>query len=549
MVISRRRLWWGCVLTLAFISCCLLAPVRSRLQQAFVCRMLNAQVEVDQVRFHRDASVIEARGVRWSIVNRDRECQLSASRLWLAVEIPSLLERRFLSPSGVLEDARLVFSCPSSAAEQHSEWQQELARSLQQFEWLQIKANFQSLQSAEKLAQDWESRIARWLERSREILASTQTLADEANGITNALRFEHEIQNRIARIEALRTEQGLLVNQFGGIRQLLEAETMRLQQMRTNELLWLEGYWGDLDAADHAGLARTMLVELGKRAWHDYAPFVEVADRLSSASPLAERQRAGFDRDVRPVDMARPIVALRGLTAKGVFAFQGHEHPFVFKGEVESGRAERQVRPYYSTALQFGRPEGQIVVTTMREEGGQSNAVRLTRHHEAKTGLPAAQDGSLAIIDIDSAERGLVGLLQVQPETLDRSELADFIRSAAHGIVDRTFPVQLAVSGAWDQPRLELADAAPQWLIAAVADELASRIAQAKSQVHARYIDDFQSSFDRLQTVATESAVKGQQVAEAHRGQLIATRDRLQAEVKQRSAAALGTRTTDSMER
>ncbi len=580
-IMSRRRFYWLTVALLASATCVLVRPMRSWLDQAMVTMLVNRSLSVAELHVHSSDQVIEVRQLAWGNTTQDRSFGLEAERAWFAFDPVPLVDRQWDMANVVLEDARLYLrdAIPEHSP-QPSIWQQGLAQHVAQLDWNELRQHFGSLLAADGLTKRWDERIEQWLLDSEAIMTRSREVDAEVGSLDNPLRYEDDVRKRLAEVDALRAKQERLMDQFDGLRRLLDAESQRLDELFQADREWLAehglGFVREAIRSNHGDptqadaelerLADELLQAIALKVWHRYGAYMEVSARVTDGpnpQPLA-----AADRNIR--DSRGALVALRNVSATGVFELREDRIPFALSGRYQQIAHRDQQQKDYFWQFDFQPVDGPVRVAvvqarsdalrrislnpnqsgegphsdwlsddlTPNEWANISDFVGVQEHVSgASTQLPFVSGTPVSgeLVFETDAIRGsmeisvsyLVALQQGDVSITSVLDLGKVIAVNTQSSESTDELINIEVAGTWQCPVLrapELRQVVMEGLIQQAEPELQSQLAALTTRLHG----EFYGKLETLETQSQKVSDRQAQLSGGSQKQLLATREKLE---------------------
>lgn len=555
MLISQRRLKWSAVMLLTLCCILLFRPLRSSLDQLLLRRVLHPSLHVGELVFHNEHSIVEARHLRLVGQQGKRRVGMAATRGWFAIDQAALVDAQIEMPKVVLQDVRMFMNTvPSSASYEQLGWKNYVANRIAALDWQKIKSNLDSLLASQDLADTWQRRIDRWLQRSDQILKQANEVEQQAQSLDNPLRSEDVLRMKLAQVEEMAKEQEILIDQYDGVKKLLDAERKRLQELHKVDLQRIadvaRGNTPVEGQPDRLELGRELATGIAHSVWKRFASYAEVTD---SVAMLARAKRPeAHDVNVRR-QHGRRLLDVQEIKAQGVYEYGVLRTPFEATGKcalLDAADFSRQCVLDWEVAYQ---EEQEQISVQILHDSQLSNANRLLMN------IHSHLVGPVARVDAEASPSDRVGDLNnlvadaVPGRQLVHCELTSqadgelqgalVVHAAGFKIVDDPALVRLAqkletagssrqiefvIRGSWGEPHLMLCEPPPAWLLAAVEDEIQAELAAVRSDAEQRLEIEFRTSQEQLQRIIDTVVERSRQLAQDQRQQLLATQARLQ---------------------
>ena len=562
---SKRRLQGLSILLLLGIAALALPAVRAIVVQ-FSLRRLHPSLSAQDVQLHADAKVVELARFRWGRDVGQKRYELRADRLWLAVDHQPLAACRLDIPMARMEGVTLTLDEQSGRGKTQpfeTFWHQEIAGRVARLDWEDIQHHFGSLLTADQIHESWQGRIERWVTRSREIYAEVASIETEVNAADaspqNPLRDADALRRKWEQVSRLTQEQQLLISQFGGIQNLLNAECNRLKSTFDEDVAQLTDLAVALEGAeiDPRSISESLMLELAKHAWHLTADCAELPARAAADFPW--REQPAYDREILPCGKDSARFRLRDLRGSGHFVSAAGRLPVVFSASVSrnspasdpaqdgptDGSDPESARWHYG----YQSPLGRIAVTaSCSREIAEGISIDLRLEPLSAQADISPSDRLVADIDrpvqtrdarlhfqITSTKQGISGAMFLRDpgDWLDlKSELETPIS------LSEKLEYEVQVGGTWSTPSFRLVPDPPGWLIAAVESRLSSRLREQTSTWEAELAQRFQNQLDQLQSLVALAAREAQASIEVHERRGLALRDSLQHRLDEISGTA-----------
>ncbi len=296
MLISKRRLRWGTLCLLVVCAMILLQPTRAWIEALWIAQVLGPKVSVDAIVYHPSKSVVQARKLRWRELPLDnspnvaqRSVGVSIDHSWLGYDLRSLAHGQLRLSKVILEDADLSLdgSLPRPSA-QRIAWQARIAQHIGNLNWESLEHSLSYGAATDQLKQDWRKRIDDWLVRSQQILAQSTRFQDEVASLSNPLRVEQSLRDRLMLMQQLAAEHRALTKEIEQVPMALANDSSGLKQLYQQEVEKLRSgltscMEAPAQAAAREAIASDCILDIGQLAWRQLAPYAEVVDRLGGA--------------------------------------------------------------------------------------------------------------------------------------------------------------------------------------------------------------------------------------------------------------------------
>lgn len=555
MLISRRRIYWASVLTLLCVVCVLVRPMRSWIDRAIVAATTQGAATVDQLHLHIGDSVVEAKGLSIHRHEDRRKFGMVAAKTWIAIDGVGMVDRRLNAPTVMIEDAVVYLADDDTAlaASPPAEaWQTQLARRLSSITWDQLKEHFTSLLAADDLAPSLDGRIETWLQASDEILRRLREIESDTFDRDNPLRYENDVQERLAQIEQLRLEQEKLVKHFEFARSTLEAEVKLLEEQALEKADDFEkqAFAAAAIEADMQGMANEILTSSGHAAWNRFADYCEVASRMAEIK--LQQQTPPWNKNIRR--QHAPLVDLPSIKVAGHFERGLAEVPFSVQGSYSS--IDGVTLDHTSWDYTFFEQTRTIQLDLCMDcPNTQSLTLLATQEQNvvgrflSKTGDSSGQTVLDGDISVSNGE--LSGQVKVYRQALATGPIAGGRNLAKVG--DRQMQILAKamrqhdedayivydVSGTWRSPLLEPTQPAELWLIDQIRESIRPNLQQAVADATLRLNNEVRSRLARLKHTAQLAASGSTSITEQHRNPLFAARKRLQASLDENNGSII----------
>lgn len=529
MLISRRRLYWGTIFCMALCVCVLVRPMRSWLDGLVVSAMISAGIQVGEVHIHAADCVIETRELAWTDSGPERQYGLRADKAWFAIDALALIDRRWDVETVVVDDATLFLSDRDvPAVPTKNLWRDELAKRVAHLDWTDLRQHFKSLLAADGIAQRWDARIADWLAKSQDIVKQSQQISAEAFSPDNPLRHEDDVRDRLSKIEQLRSEQQVLMEQFDGVRKLLNAESLRLEQLFTIDSTWLSSHCVALSnqnqqALDAEQLAQDILADSGQAVWLNYAAYAEILARISNGPPKSDFP--GLSQNYR--NLSEPVVALNNVKASGNFLYEQRQTPFTLTGNYQQ-RSMPQLSEAYSWNCTFHTRPCLVQVELKHADTPPILKIR------CGSATPEGFEPNYLTGEIQFQALQLSGgfsVFQPMVESLSNVEGMNVLAEA----MQRNDPSQsldYKISGTWTQPIIQPVMADRSWLVDVLKRQLDAPLERSLQEANQRLEMEFQARLQQLQSAGQMATQQCSAITQDHQAQLVATRLQLQASLE-----------------
>ncbi len=543
MLISKRRLKWS-VLACLFASVLMLfQPTRSWLQRVLVTGLLGAEWSVAELILHSEHSIVEARNLSWQRKTGSRQFVFESKRSWFAIDGVGLVDRRFLLPKVVLQDARLELvelntqtsKLPTPA------WKQQLASLVSRVEWESVRKNLDSLTLTSEINLNWNQRIERWVNRSREIVEEANRLESQVVALNNPLRFEEVIRLKLAKLEELAVEQKLVAQQFESVDLQLEQETQKVvaslarDQVRLAEL----ARTGDLEAQQRQ-ICEQLAVAIAAELWNQLGPYAEVVNCVMEST--AHESQPRYNTNTRFMRREMELLNVSEMKMRGHFESRVGRIPYSalghWKKTVDSSSNIHQLLRW---EFQFNSLEP-IKVTAMQDTGSAEQIqIVLNFNHEHKPGMNSLSSGSSdspTRLTLDSTRSELAGTLEIYADcaSLLGDATADLLLAKETDSSSEEC-IRVGLSGDWEAPKFFALGELPVQLRASLKTEIDQQITRCTSAASTKLKFEVEGQLNRMRTSVAALRTAGQVQAAQFTTQLLATQSRLQ----QRFDSQIGT--------
>lgn len=514
MLISSRRMVWGVIFILAATASLIIRPVRSWLDRAMVQQIVAAGFSVEEVHVYAKDGVVELKQLDWRSNSNSRRFQFFADNAWFAFESEPLLDRRLLFPRATIPKAQIVLDdYRTPRAGDPTIWEQRLTARLAEIDWREVGSHFTSLLASDNAGSDWQSRLQDWILRSEKIAEQATALGRKAVEFDNPLRVEDEIAAHLANLQKLSNEQTILAEQIEGVRKLLDARAVQLQEKLTEATQQIE----DLATVQShelefvKSISRELMFQVAASQWRKLAQFAEVGDRLTrGACEKSNMPRAANDLNIRSAK--NPLMAIDALEAEGVFRCGILETPFYLTGEMQQSEAEA-----YRTTMTC------LLNMNFMPEGEQLALIICNR-----SSRPLVNDIQLARVSDDESEKLPMLVLASAGETLDGSLTLLREELETEFAIEGLDSVQLQVSGSWQHPSFEIDGDLPPWLVNLARQRIESRIRNAQATAQQELRTAYEAHLAAKQKKLETLILSGQLATQKHREVIASATNKLQ---------------------
>lgn len=528
MLMSKRRIQAGAVLSLALLTACLVRPFRTWIEQALLTRVVSDDLQVEEIEIHANSSVVELRGLKWQHFANGRKYGLDAQKTWLAFDAEKLVDRQFDVGRIEVENANLyVDDFSPKAVRAPSTWQQQLAMQVVQLRWDEVKDHFTSLLAADGIHTTWAGRIQQWVKQSESLIGKLNAMEDSEVLTDNPLRVEDQLNQRIRTVENLRNQQSKLAGQFDTLQKLLDAECKRLRDSFESELTNLNQSQTHATEQRNSGtIAVEISVELAESSWTLFSVLAEISDVVARDLSIA-RLPPDYDRNITIDSLPIRNPQLGQLTASGSFRCGTSKSPYAMRKDFSNNGDWEFV---------YELPEAQVV-TRVTERDGSNDEVSIDLVAVRKLGQPLSPSDrgvdldsftdllavethlAIASLKLTSTAAGISGKMLVPlPNSTDMSPAWTTLRENAEELVGETETVlEIDIAGSWKAPQISLAgNKTPDWLVKSIQNELDYDRRQSSTTVAAQAREKLEAQIDRIQSLVLTASNRGKQIIESH---------------------------------
>jgi hypothetical protein len=325
---------------------------RSAFEYAFGGRVSAANFQV-----HRTQELVELNGLHTSQSDDEVQVKLTADRALVKLDMPTLLDKRFVSSRVKLQGLRMELTSlpvhkPTSVAD--NPWRESLDDVIAAFQWENLRDDCEALLKSDNVLNELESRMRGWLLRSQQIMFHGDQLTRTIQAYSNPLRHQNEIRDQLTQIEQLQIEQDNLQKQFNGISAILASQVKEIQSMGEQDIAAMH-----TKCVGKATELRTLKAEQIVSEWAKQLVSRQLRLSRSIATLLQTDTRTNpYDVDVRSASARFPLISLSRIEADGFLCDSLQRIPFTATGE-------------YSTAHNVGYQIGRNTAWAIRFDADQ----------------------------------------------------------------------------------------------------------------------------------------------------------------------------------
>ncbi len=332
MMLSSKRLWCALLIAVMLVGGLLFEPVQKFAKWSAIEYASGGSMSAANVHFHRQQEVLELDDLHTSQTDDASQVHLTAERALVKLDMPTLLDKRLLSPrvklQGVrIELASLPINQPASTAT--VSWQQKLDEVLTAFRWDSLREDCEALLKSDNVLNEFDERMRSWLLRSQQIMFHGDQLSRTIQGYSNPLRHQNDIRNQLAQLEQLRSEQEVIQKQFNGINAILAGQVKSIQSLSDSDVQSFR-----LKCERKAMSLRTLTAEQTVIEWAKELIVKQVRLGHSVALLLPSESRTNpYNVDVRPSSTRTAAISISGIEADGILTDSLNSIPFTAAGE------------------------------------------------------------------------------------------------------------------------------------------------------------------------------------------------------------------------
>jgi hypothetical protein len=330
MMLSPRRFWCVACICVLVICAMLVAPVKQYAKRTALKFAFGSNLSASDFKLHRQQDLLEVNELKTAQSDDTVRVEASAELAYVKLDMPTLLDKRFISSRVRLQGVRLeLTSLPiqKPATTAAKSWQKSLEETLLAFQWDHLRDECEALLKSDSVLSELEQRMRAWLLRSQQIMFHGDQLTRTIQGYSNPLRHQNDIKNQLAQIEQLQAEQVKLQKQFGGVDDVLANQLNELRSI------------GGQDVASIQAKSESQLKSLQTRTaeqlvseWAKQLTARQLQLSQSVATLLQHNSRSNpYDVDVRSPHL--PWLAVSGVEAEGVLCDAAKDIPFSALGE------------------------------------------------------------------------------------------------------------------------------------------------------------------------------------------------------------------------
>lgn len=558
MIISSRRLLWGLNLVLLLSASMIYRPIRSWIDQSILAKAIHPNLRVNEIRFHGDSlepgtTLMQAIHFDWGSNLGSRTVGLSADDAWFVIENKPLADKRLVVPKAMLRGSRLYLNTNSeqkladngqnntSTEASGSLWQRHLDRRFGDLNWNDLRRSLEQILLIDGFTQECNQQIQQWLSRNQQIANQAQQLAAEPMPTKNPLRNQGELEEQIQALDRLFQEDQNLSKEFGRIEQKVEKKFEQISNVYERHCELVKMPASEIGEPEiRQKVAKELIEYAGKQVLRHFKDFAEVSDLLFRAAIVNFPE----DRNQNYRASDGNVVSLENLLATGVFRSDHTRAPFHIRTRYQAslplpGKSKFDARFRY----QFETPRYTVRVqsSTVAE---QQDVIDLKL---VVTLLPATQtqwldsqsdrelSGAQWILRCQSEQiKGTVLLDQVLLPFLGEGDpkLAASVASALEKAEKSGMsiePIQLNLTGSWEQPRCTVVTPfMPTWIVDIVGEKLKQQQQQEQREKVARLEKFFSDELERLYGGLNQVLEQAKQQTQRNSRQMLAVRSQLQ---------------------
>lgn len=332
MILSPRRFWCGLCICVALATSMLIEPVQRMAKQSAIKIAFSDNLSASNFQFHRNQQLLEVNSLRASQCSDESVVSLTADRALVGLDMPKLLDKRFVSSKMKLQGVRieltaLTVSKPTIAPA--SPWQDSLNAALAALEWENLRQDCEALIKAESILNELDKRMRGWLLRSQQILLHGEQLSKTIQSHSNPLRHQSEIRKQLALLDQLRVEQVNLEKQFSGVNAILTGHIREIQKAAEQDIATIR-----VKCNGKSSTLRNLIAEQMVTEWSQHLVTRQLILSRSIATLLpSDGRNSPYDVDFRSVNEKLPLLSLSGIEAEGFLDDSLTPIPFAAKGE------------------------------------------------------------------------------------------------------------------------------------------------------------------------------------------------------------------------